>query len=100
MKDTGHGEKQYVNHNPWELDPNDPDQDQLDVNWGTIRGYCIERRFHKTAEMTEVWLWLSQPDMVLLKAYEVLVNRYLKLLKIETNLSTPLFINKKGSAPN
>ena len=52
--------------------------------------------FHKTGKNQPIWLFLSQPDMVLLQSYQELAERYLTKQYIEVNKDTPLFVNSIG----
>ena len=81
---------------PW-IDEVNP---QLNVNncKKYLQGYCLIGNFHKTLNKQNVWLWTTQPDMVLLRCIEELVTRYLTSIGIETTPDTPLFISKNGGS--
>ena len=61
-----------------------------------LQGYCLIGNFHKTLNKQNVWLWTTQPDMVLLRCIEELVTRYLTSIGIEVTADTPLFVSRYG----
>ena len=61
-----------------------------------LQGYCLIGNFHKTLNKQNVWLWTTQPDMVLLRCIEELVTRYLTSIDIEVTADTPLFVSRYG----
>jgi hypothetical protein len=84
----------YMNPNPDEVDPNDPEPDQERSDWALISGFCVKIPFHKTSYKWDLWLFIDQRDNYLCQCYEKV--RHM-LFPNMTNVDSPFFLNSIGS---
>ena len=92
---TEEGDGFYVRENPFDFDPNDPNDPRASESWQLQQGIAVKIQYHKTGAKYPVWLWFSQTEQFYLKMYEEVASNFLLARGLNVDKTNPkLILNK------